>query len=155
MEKEIPLGLRFSLLHRSFRRRMDQLLREKDLTGVQFGVLCALKRLEQERAGEIHQKDLEQLTRVTHPTMTDILRRLEKKELISCQASQLDRRSKRVCSTEKAVSFLREMDQLEQETFQWLCRGMTPEQVETLMRLTDQMLRNATEDYEKGSDAKL
>ena len=153
METDIPLGLRFTLLHRAFRRRMDQLLREKDLTGVQFGVLCALKKLEQSGAEEIHQKDLEQMTRTSHPTMTDILRRLEKKELILCRASQIDRRFKRVSSTEKAQSFLREMNQLEQETFQWLCRGLTEEQIRTLLAVTDQMLQNACEDNEKGCEA--
>ena len=153
MEKDIPLGLRFTLLHRAFRRRMDELLREKDLTGVQFGTLCALKRLEQSDAPEIHQKDLEQLTRVTHPTMTDILRRLEKKEFIRCEVSRLDRRSKRVCSTEKSLNFLREMDRLEQETFQWICRGLDSGQIDTLLAITDIMLQNAWQDEEKGCDA--
>ena len=42
MEKEMPIGLRFSLLHRSFKKQLDELLREKELTGVQFGVLGQL-----------------------------------------------------------------------------------------------------------------
>ncbi len=48
MEQNLPVGLRFSLLHRAFRRKMDALLCEKELTGVQFGVLMALVRLENE-----------------------------------------------------------------------------------------------------------
>ena len=53
MEESLPIGLRFSLLHRAFRRKMDALLSEKELTGVQFGVLGALIRLEKEGASEI------------------------------------------------------------------------------------------------------
>ena len=34
MEKKIPIGLRFSLLNRSFRKKMDAMLSEKELTGV-------------------------------------------------------------------------------------------------------------------------
>ena len=48
MTKELPLGARFSLLHRAFKRKMDEILSEKELTGVQFGVLGNLARLEQQ-----------------------------------------------------------------------------------------------------------
>ena len=83
----MPLGLRFSLLHRSYKKKIDELLREKDLTGVQFFVLGALVRLEHAGSGEIHQRDLELATHVTHPTMTELLKRLEKKGLIRCAPS--------------------------------------------------------------------
>ena len=72
-EKELPMGLRFSLLHRAFRKKMDERLSEKELTGVQFGVLSALLRMEQVKTGEISQRDLEEVSHVTHPTMTEIL----------------------------------------------------------------------------------
>ena len=146
------MGLRFSLLHRSFRRRMDELLRETDLTGVQLGVLGALDRLEREGADEINQKDLEQLTRVTHPTMTELLRRLEKKELIRCEVSSRDRRYKCVSSTEKAAALKQELDRVEEETFRWLCRGLSAGQIEELLRITDIMLQNVTESCGKGCD---
>lgn len=152
MEQEMPVGLRFSLLHRSFRRRMDELLREKDLTGVQLGVLGALERLEREDAGEVNQKDLEQLTRVTHPTMTDLLRRLEKKELIRCEVSCRDRRYKCISSTEKAEALKQELGRVEEETFRWLCRGLSAGQIEELLRITDVMLQNVTESCGKGCD---
>ena len=61
MERDMPLGMRFSLLHRAFRKKMDEMLREKDLTGVQFGVLGALMHMEHSGTEEINQKDLEQV----------------------------------------------------------------------------------------------
>ena len=76
MEKEMPIGLRFSLLHRSFKKQLDEQLKEKELTGVQFGVLGQLGRLERSGQGEVYQKDLELATHVTHPTMTEIIKRL-------------------------------------------------------------------------------
>ena len=43
METEsLPLGLRFSLLHRSCKKKMDEMLQEKGLTGVQFRLLALL-----------------------------------------------------------------------------------------------------------------
>ena len=92
MERDLPMGFRFSMLHRAFRRRMDAMLSEKDLTGVQFGVLGALDRLSHEGETEISQRRLEEATRISHATMTDILRRLEKKDFIRCEQSSRDRR---------------------------------------------------------------
>lgn len=152
MDRDMPLGMRFSLLHRAFRKKMDEMLREKDLTGVQFGVLGALMHMEHSGAEEINQKDLEQVTHVTHPTMTEIIKRLEKKELIRCEVSQRDRRYKRISSTEKCQGLRQAVKTVENETTQWLCRGLSPEQLRQLEELTDVMLHNAFEACEKGCD---
>ena len=66
MLQKLPIGFRFSLLHRAFRRKLDEMLGEKELTGVQFGVLAALGRLEEECREEISQRDLEQTARLSH-----------------------------------------------------------------------------------------
>ena len=153
MEQCMPVGLRFSLLHRAFRRRMDELLSERDLTGVQFGVLGALVRLEKDGRTEISQSALEERTRVSHATMTELLKRLEKKEFLRCEQSPRDRRFKIIRPTEKAYALINELAELEDETFSWLCTGLSPEQVESMLSATDQMLRNAYDScHKKGCD---
>ena len=154
-EKELPMGLRFSLLHRAFRKKMDERLSEKELTGVQFGVLSALLRMEQVKTGEISQRDLEEISHVTHPTMTEILKRLEKKEFIRCETSSRDRRFKSISSTDKALRLRDDMTRVEEDTFQWLCRGLEPEQVQSLLAITDRMLENAWADCPKGCEKAL
>lgn len=154
-EKELPMGLRFSLLHRAFRKKMDERLSEKELTGVQFGVLSALLRMEQVKTGEISQRDLEEVSHVTHPTMTEILKRLEKKEFIRCETSSRDRRFKSISSTDKALRLRDDMTRVEEDTFQWLCRGVEPEQVQLLLAITDRMLENAWADCPKGCEKTL
>ena len=47
------------------------------------GVLGELGRLERESAGEVTQKALEAAAHVTHPTMTELLKKLEKKGFVS------------------------------------------------------------------------
>ena len=145
----MPVGLRFSLLHRAFRRRMDALLSEKDLTGVQFGVLGALVRLEKDGQNEISQSALEERTRVSHATMTELLKRLEKKDFLRCEQSPRDRRFKIIRPMEKAYALIGELAELENETFSWLCTGLSPEQVESMLSATDVMLRNAFENCRK------
>ena len=149
MEPCMPVGLRFSLLHRAFRRRMDELLSERDLTGVQFGVLGALVRLEKDGQSEISQSALEERTRVSHATMTELLKRLEKKDFLRCEQSPRDRRFKIIRPTEKAYALINELAELENETFSWLCTGLSPEQVESMLSATDVMLRNAFENCQK------
>ena len=147
----IPMGLRFSLLHRAFRRKLDEHLREMELTGVQFGVLGELARLEA-GGGAINHRALATASHVTHPTMTEILKRLEQKGFIECRPSQADRRNKCIVSTDKARSLHREIDRLDEAVFQWLCTGLSAEQVEQLTAITDTMLENIFAQFKKGCD---
>ena len=143
MEKNMPMGLRFSLLHRAFLRRLDARLQEKGLTGVQFGVLGQLQRLRGEGGAEVNQRDLERATHVTHPTMTEILKRLEKQGFVQCAPSERDRRFKSVYPTEKAAALRQEMDELDGQIFRELCRGLADEDVERLTAMTETLLKNA------------
>ncbi len=151
MEESLPIGLRFSLLHRAFRRKMDALLGEKELTGVQFCVLGALICLEEESGPEISQRALEEKTRVSHATMTEILKRLEKKDFLRSEQSERDRRYKSIRATEKAYRLKADMAEVENETFSWLCRGLSEQQIQELLGITDLMLQNAwDENHTKG-----
>ncbi len=152
MTKELPLGVRFSLLHRAFKRKMDAMLCEKELTGVQFGVLAGLARLEREGKTDISQRELEKVSRVSHATMTDILKRLEKKDFIRSEQSSRDRRFKRLSTTEKALGLEGEVAQLERETFAWLTRGLSDGQITELLAITDVMLENVWADCRKGCE---
>ncbi len=152
MEEQLPIGLRFSLLHRAFRRRMDVLLSEKELTGVQFGVLMALVRMEKESREDVSQRALEERARVSHATMTEILKRLEKKGFLRTEQSLRDRRYKCIYAEEKAYRLKDELAEAENETFSWLCRGMSETQVADLLASVDLMLHNAWEDKQKGGE---
>ncbi len=143
MEHTMPIGLRFSLLHRAFMKQLNERLQEKGLTGVQFGVLGQLRRLRRSGQEEINQRDLEAATHVTHPTMTEIVKRLEKQGFVECAPSERDRRFKSIRPTGKAVALQREMDELDGSIFRELCRGLSAEEVAQLTALTDRLLDNA------------
>ena len=152
MKMELPMGLRFSLLSRAFKRQLDARLREHGLTGVQLGVLGQLDRLKDSGMTEINQKALEKATRVTHPTMTEILKRLERAGFISCEPGKTDRRSKIIRPTEKARVFQAELEQADRCVSLQLCKGLSPEQLQTLTEITDIMLKNAFEGCKEGED---
>lgn len=152
MEQTLSMGPRFSILHRSFMKRLDARLSEKGLTGVQFFVLRALERLEKSEPEEVNQRDLEKAAHVTHPTMTEIVKRLEKQGFVVCSPSARDRRYKCIRSTAKAGALLREMVELDNRIFESLCRGLTQEEINSLLSITDKMLKNAFDGCEKGSE---
>ena len=139
------------MLHRAFRRQLDERLRELDLTGAQFGVLGQLARLE-EAGEEVNQRALETASHVTHPTMTEIIKRLEQKGFIVCRPGAADRRNKCIASTEKARSLHREVDRVDEAVFKWLCEGLSQEQIGQLDAITGVMLQNALKVYGKGCD---
>ena len=140
MDCEIPIGARFSILHRSFRRRIDELIGEQGLTGVQGFVLCELHRMEMAGLEEINQRDLERATHLSHPTLNEIIKRLEAKGFVSCRVSTRDRRSKCIVSAPMAGEVFRCMDSLDRTVFDELCRGLSEEQTAEFLNTTDIML---------------
>ena len=141
--RQLPTGLRFSILHRSFLKQLDRLLQEKGLTGVQFGVLGQLRRLEESGQAEINQRDLENAAHVTHPTMTEIVKRLEKQGFVACEPSARDRRFKRIRSTDRAAALLCETQELDERVFRRLTQGLSESEVASLLSVTDKMIENA------------
>ena len=131
---------------------LDELLREKELTGVQFGVLGQLDRLERSGHEEVYQKDLELATHVTHPTMTEILKRRERKGFIRCCQSSHDRRHKCIFSTEKARQLQQEMSYMDSAILAELSCGLSQQQLEALGEILDVMLDNALKTCKKGCD---
>ena len=152
MKHDLPYGLRFSILGRTFKRELDQRLLEKELTGVQMGVLKELERLEASGAAEVNQRDLEKASHVTHPTMTEILKRLERKGFIRCCQSSHDRRHKCISSTEKSKELRQELSHMDEAILAELSRGLSREQLDSLWEILDVMLDNAFQTCKKGCD---
>lgn len=147
MENGMPIGVKFSVLHRAFKRSVDEQVKQKGLTGVQFGVLAGLSRLEQCGQKEIRQRDLEQVSHVTHSTMTEIIKRLENKEFLVCHTGITDRRSKIISSTKKTTRLLQEMDEIDAIVFQKLSKGLNDQQKEEMLNGMNIMIKNAIGEF--------
>ena len=88
------------------RDRMNEKVKERVL-GKENNVLCSdlniLKFLIDNKEKEIYQKDVEQFLSLTAPSVSNKLRDLERKGLITRTYSKVDTRLKRVTLTDKAV----------------------------------------------------
>lgn len=96
---------------------------------------------------EINQRDLERATHLSHPTLNEIIKRLEAKGFVSCRVSTRDRRSKCIVSAPMAGEVFRCMDSLDRTVFDELCRGLSEEQTAEFLNTTDIMLKNAMDMY--------
>ena len=150
MEKaNMPIGAKFAVIHRGFRRELDKMLREKDLTGAQFGVLRAIEHLERERGGEISQHDVEALIHSSHPTMTEVLKKLEKKGFIAVRPSETDRRRKQIRRTDKACELDRATFRADENTFEKLAAGLSGTERASLESMLDALIGNLCRGEEK------
>ena len=140
---EISSGMYFSILSRTFRHCLDEAAQKKGLTGVQMMVMAQLHGLESSGMKEIRQRDLEQAVHLSHPTMTDIIKRLERKGLVECVPSRSDRRSKAISSTPCAQAFHEEMARVDSAVFEKLCEGLSDSQRQELSSMLKIMLGNA------------
>ena len=147
MKEAPPRGVRFSILHRAMKKQIDDYMSSEELTGVQLFVLCELRKLEKSEAREINQRDLERATHLSHPTLNEIIKRLEAKGFVSCRVSTRDRRSKCIVSAPMAGEVFRCMDSLDRTVFDELCRGLSAEQISEFLKITDTMLKNAMDMY--------
>lgn len=146
MEENLFLFRRFRFLDQAGKQRVDQQLLAQDLTAMQSYILRYLL----DRRGEVvYPKDIEQRFRLTHPTVSGLLARLEAKGFITCTPDPDDRRCKRVAETEKAeqchLGIHDTFRALEQQTL----RGFTAEETATLLALLDRAIENLSGEKEE------
>jgi DNA-binding MarR family transcriptional regulator len=142
MKYNYPPGVRFSILGKAFKRKLAERAAEKGLTAVQLWVLGELRHLEVSGIDEVNQRDLENAVSVTHPTMTEIIKRLEKKGAVVCTVSSTDKRYKKINSTPAYSNIHVELEKLDRLVFKELCKGLSDEQIELFMQLSDVMIGN-------------
>lgn len=138
----MPFGLKIAIINRAFRKKLDEKASDMGLTSVQLRVLGSVSRLEAAGETEIHQNDLERLEHITHPAMTKHIRKLEQKGFVRCVAGEQDRRYKKIVCTERSAEIYKTILSHDKEVFEELCRNMTKDQQETLLQLTDIMIKS-------------
>lgn len=142
MAEYIPLGRRFVIIDRAFKQHLNKKADQLGLTAVQLRVLGELSRLEAFGVPEVNQRDLEQAEQVTHPTMTEMIKRLEKKGFVTCTTSTTDRRYKKISCTERSRNLYLELAQADEAITKTICEGLSAEEKAELIRFTDRMLDN-------------
>ena len=140
---EKKLGHIFRRISNAAKKDMDNLLKDKGLTMSQCMIL---EYLNNSPRADLSQKDIEQHFNLRHPTISGILKRLERNGFITSEISETDRRSKDICITDKArnIDHIAKTRMAEME--EMFTRGMSETEADTLHALLLRVLDNITED---------
>ena len=138
------VGLLIKFINGRVVTKINKNLADFNLTGVQHEILCFIDRNEHER--DVFQKDIEKCLKLTNPTVTGIVKRLEEKEMIARCPSSTDARYKCLHVTEKGrdvicKSFKFGADNIEKQ----LVKDLSDDEVKMLKDLLYRALKNMEE----------
>ncbi|MBM6819064.1 MarR family transcriptional regulator [Clostridium saudiense] len=138
------VGLLIKFINGRVVTKINKNLADFNLTGVQHEILCFIDRNEHER--DVFQKDIEKCLKLTNPTVTGIVKRLEEKEMIARYPSSTDARYKCLHVTEKGrdvicKSFKFGADNIEKQ----LVKDLSDDEVKMLKDLLYRVLKNMEE----------
>lgn len=105
-QRRFEIARRIKIISNTFARNGNCALEEHNLTYAQRGIMLYLAECGHK---VVHQKEIEEMFRLTNPTVTGILNRLEEKGLISRRIDAKDRRCRAVGLTPKGEEVLKSM----------------------------------------------
>ncbi|MBO4928518.1 MAG: MarR family transcriptional regulator [Clostridiales bacterium] len=114
---------------------------ESRLTSVQAHVMGYLN-MQHELGNVVYQKDIEQAFHIQRSTATGILKLLEQRGSIRRVSEEKDARLKRIIVTEQARQTKKRVDSTIEGVEKKLVKGLTKEEINTYIELTEKMRRN-------------
>lgn len=131
-------GPRLKILHYCTDQTITQALTQMDLTAAQGHILAFLSHHPQPPCP----KDIENAFHLSHPTVSGLLSRLEKKGFIQLRPDEADRRCKRIFLLPKGEACHRSLHQTILQTEAQLVASFTQEEKEIFTRLLDRAIEN-------------
>ena len=129
------LGALIKWVNLTFETKINEVVKDSDLTRAQCDILMFLNRTRYENPHNVTQREIEKEFHISNPTVTGLLNRLEAKEFIERVPSQKDGRYKVIVLTDKAEPILKEIGlKLESNEVDILSR-LTSEEQECLRSL--------------------
>lgn len=126
------------ILHCCTSQAMTEALSAMDLTSAQGHVMGFLAH----SGRALCARDIEEAFRLSHPTVSGLLSRLEKKEFLEQRPDPKDRRCKRICLLPKGKACIEIMDRTIQRNEEQLVRGFTPAEKEQFAAYLTRAIRN-------------
>ena len=138
--KEMETGKMINRISNRLRRRSKKSQETIGITGARGNILDYIL-LESEKHN-FYQKDIEKEFGLRPSTATEVLKNLEDEELIVRIPDEEDARFKKIVFTDKAEKIKSILRQEIERTEEILLRGITPEEKEIFLKITEKMLKN-------------
>lgn len=122
-----------------FDKLSNQLLAPCDLTGSQFKILMILYHAP---AGSVRQADIEAKFSMTNPTVTELVQKLEAKNLVKRMPRPEDKRSKVLVLTDRAIGMKEELLALADDLEQQMTRKLSDDECDQLAKLLIKILKD-------------
>ena len=142
-ERETTIGFRLKAINNMIRRKLDIRFAEaglEELSGMQGPLLGFLHC--KSKTGDVFQKDIEKEFNIRRSTATVMLQKLEQKGYLARESVDGDGRLKRIVLTEKAKEAHREIRKQIDAFHEELERGLTEEEKEIFLRISDKIMNN-------------
>ena len=140
----VTFGRIFRSLDRALGQRMNQALSGMDLTFSQGHIMGYLAHCDAPPCA----KDIEDRFRLSHPTVSGLLARLEKKEFITLREDSEDRRRKLVYILPKGQECIEPMGTVIQSGDKKILEGFTPEEAAQFREYLFRALHNVSPDFD-------
>ena len=134
----IHYGHLLRILHWCTDQSMTSALEEMDLTAAQGHIMGFLAHSSEPPCP----RDVEEKFHLSHPTVSGLLQRLEKKEFIQLKADEHDRRCKRIHVLPKGRQCMENMHQVIQSNEKQLVKGFTEEEQEKFAEYLNRAITN-------------
>ncbi len=131
-------GYKFRVLHWCTDQSMTNALAQMDLTSAQGHILAYLSH----QPSPPCPKDIEEAFHLSHPTVSGLLGRMEKKGFIALRMDEKDKRSKRVDILPKGQECLERMHQTILENEKKIVQGFTEAEQEQFSAFLERAIAN-------------
>ena len=111
--------------------------------GAQTRVLCFV--LDNYLDREIYQKDIQKALNISGATMSELLKKLEKKEMIERKRVEEDDRLKKIVPTSHAIMMKENLNRYIQNIEKKLVSEISEEELEIYLKVTKKMITNIME----------
>lgn len=143
MSEERDLGRLFKQIHFAFETRGARLMKAIDVTPAQMDVMLLLYAKERE-GSEVTQRDIETVLRLSNPTVTGLLNRMEEKGFICRVRKETDKRCRFIYMTEHGQNHMEMLERARKQGEAHIVMGMTDGQIQELQKLLEIVLSNLT-----------
>lgn len=135
------IGYLIKNIHVTHTWKINQMLEQYDLTTAQLNVLIPVF-IAEKKQEEINQRDIENHLKISNPTVTGILNRLESKGLIERTASRQDHRIRYIHPTSKAKAIDQKTRKIFDDYERVMLKGFSQEEEILLKDMLTRVLNN-------------
>jgi len=127
------------ILNTAMERALNRNMEPLNLTYAQASVIGYLA---QNQKKDICQKDVEYTLGLTHPTISSILDRLKRKNLITTAPFDADHRYKKILLTQKSLALHQQIEESIEHLTQQIFNQVTPDDQKLFSRVISAMIKN-------------